>query len=184
MIKIVVFGSLFLFGFLASASGKAASKINVSTNTVLSAPLPSEELNKNTVAFNFVGLSKGKTNIYLDIGGMSDKVRPSLSFRSYSNKEKIKKLSNQEATVDRSLATIGASVALATGKQKSLILSPYMYFGTEKNVLDSVNKSGIGARLVAQFELSKKFGVQLGIDGNDMEGTFVNDVFLGAAFNL
>lgn len=185
----IVFVTLFLSGTLAFAAGKTATKINLSqeslaTNTVLSAPLPVEGFSKTTVAFNFVGLSKGKTNIYLDIGGMSDKVRPSLSFRSYSNKEKVKKLSNQEATVDRNLATLGASVTLASGKQKSLILSPYLYFGNEKNLLDTVSKNGIGARLVAQFELTKNFGVQLGLDGNNMEGSFVNDVYLGAAFNL
>jgi len=137
-----------------------------------------------TLAFNFVGLSQGKTNVYFDVGGMSEKVAPALSFRSYSNKEPRKELNNAKATVDRSLATLGASIAVFKRETKSIILNPYLFFGTEKDALNTSNTNGMGARLIGQANLNKALAIQAGLDGNAMEGDFKADVYVGVAFAL
>lgn len=137
-----------------------------------------------TLAFNFVGLSQGKTNVYFDVGGMSERVAPALSFRSYSNKEPRKELGNSKATVDRSLATLGASIAVFKRETKSILLNPYLFFGTEKDALNTSNSNGMGARLIGQANLNKTLALQAGLDGNAMEGDFKTDVYVGVAFAL
>ncbi|WP_413288174.1 hypothetical protein [Bdellovibrio sp. HCB337] len=165
---------------IAAAPAPAAAVAAPTVSTTVSAPATTH----NTVAFNFVGLSQGKTNLYLDIGGMSETVSPALSFRAYSNKEKVKSLEDREVTVDRSLATVGASITLLKNEGKSLLLNPYLYFGTQKNLLETENKSGAGVRLVGQVNLNKTIALQGGIDGNNMEETFKNDIYVGVAFAL
>lgn len=183
----MTFASILFFAAGAMAAEKNVSK----TTTIAAAPAPAmtttmnaPATSHNTVAFNFVGLSQGKTNLYLDIGGISENVSPALSFRGYSNKEKVKSLENREVTVDRSLATVGASVTLLKNEGKSLLLNPYLFFGTEKNLLETSNKSGAGVRLVGQVNINKSIALQGGIDGNNMEDTFKNDIYVGVAFAL
>lgn len=188
--KLMTFASILFIASGAMAAEKTMTRtVATTTPAVAAAPTISTSVAQstmaaNTIAFNFVGLSQGKTNIYLDIGGMSEKVTPALSFRSYSNKEKVKHLDDREVTVDRSLATVGASVALFKNDGKSLLLNPYLYFGTEKDLLETSNKSGIGARLVGQINLNKTIALQGGIDGNNMEDTFKSDIYVGVAFAL
>ena len=107
-----------------------------------------------------------------------------MSFRSYSNQEKRKKLNNSKATVDRSIATMGASIAVFKRETKSIILNPYLYFGTEKDAIDTTNTNGMGARLIGQANLNKGLAIQAGLDGNGMEGDFKTDVYVGVAFAL
>lgn len=170
----------FSVGALAAekALSTAPAVTSTMTTTASSSNLP------NTLAFNFVGLTQGKTNIYFDVGGMSERVAPALSFRSYSNKEKRKKLNDEKYTVDRSLATVGASIAVLKAETKSLILNPYLYFGTEKDSVNTDNLSGVGLRLLGQVNINKGIGFQAGIDANNMEGEFKSDIYIGLAFAL
>jgi len=156
----------------------AAPTINTTATTTATT------MTQNTLAFNFVGMSQGKTNIYFDVGGLSERVSPALSFRSYSNKEKRKKMQDTEATVDRSLATVGASIAVVKGDNKALIVNPYLYFGTENDALSTANNSGIGVRVVGQLNINKGIGLQAGVDANNMEETFKSDIYVGVAFAL
>jgi len=147
------------------------------TNTVaMDSTLP------NTLGFNFVALAQGKTNVYFDVGGLSSRVSPSLSYRGYSSKEERKDIG--KATVDRSLATLGASIVAIKGEGKSLVINPYLYFGTEKDARNTDTKNGIGARLMGQVALNKAAFIQVGVDGNNMEDTFKSEVYVGAAFAL
>ena len=173
--------------FAAPANRTTATLEPVSANTMaVAAPVATttEMMMPTTLAFNFVGLSQGKTNVYLDVGGLSEKAAPALSFRSYSNQEKRKKLNNSKATVDRSIATMGASIAVFKRETKSIILNPYLYFGTEKDAIDTTNTNGMGARLIGQANLNKGLAIQAGLDGNGMEGDFKTDVYVGVAFAL
>jgi hypothetical protein len=176
----VFFSVLFSVGALAAENtlSTAPAVSSTMTTTASSANL------QNTLAFNFVALTQGKTNVYFDVGGMSEKVAPALSFRSYSNKEKRKKLNDEKYTVDRSLATVGASVAVLKVDTKSLILNPYLYFGTEKDSVNTDNLNGIGLRMLGQANLNKGIALQAGIDANNMEGEFKSDIYIGLAFAL
>jgi hypothetical protein len=172
-----------------SAGAMAAEKTTTTTTTTAAPTLnmsatTTPKMAQNTLAFNFIGLSQGKTNIYFDVGGISERVSPALSFRSYSNKEKRKKLQDAEVTVDRSLATIGASIAAVKADNKALIVNPYLYFGTEKDSINTSNNSGIGLRVVGQLNINKGMGLQAGIDANNMEETFKSDIYVGVAFAL
>jgi hypothetical protein len=171
---------------LLSVGAVAAEKTFTVTPTVaptMTATVGSTTL-PNTLAFNFVALSQGKTNVYFDVGGLSERVSPALSFRSYSNKEKRKDLNNDKLTVDRSLATLGASIAVLKVDTKSLLLNPYLFFGTEKDAINTSNQNGLGVRLVAQSNINKTIGIQAGIDANNMEGDFKSDFYVGLAFAL
>lgn len=154
------------------------------TTTAVASSTTSTALAPNTLAFNFVGLSQGKTNVYFDVGGMSERVTPALSFRTYSNKEVRKELNDQKLTVDRTLATLGASVVAVKSENRSLILNPYLFFGTEKDAINTSSKNGIGLRLLGQVAMNKSMAIQVGVDGNGMEDTFKSDVYLGLAFAL
>lgn len=180
--KIVAMASV-----LVLASGAFAAEKTMTTTTTTPAVVSTSStgaLAHNTLAFNFVGMSQGKTNIYFDVGGMSERVTPALSFRTYSNKEVRKNLNDNKLTVDRSLATLGASIAVVKSDNKSVILNPYLYFGTEKDMTNTDTKNGIGLRLVGQVGLNKTMAIQAGIDGNNIEDTFKSDVYVGLAFAL
>lgn len=179
--KILAMASVLL---LATGAFAAEKTITTTTTAAATTSTSSSALASNTLAFNFVGLSQGKTNVYLDIGGMSERVSPSLSFRSFSNKEIRKELNNQKMTVDRSLATLGVSVAAIKADNKSLLVNPYLYFGTEKDSINTTTKNGIGLRLVGQVAFNKTMALQAGVDGNNIEDTFKSDVYLGLAFAL
>lgn len=165
-------------------AGTPANAMVVNTPVAVATTTTSDMTMPTTLAFNFVGLSQGKTNVYFDVGGMSEKVAPALSFRSYSNKEPRKEQNNAKATVDRSLATLGASIAVFKRETKSIILNPYLFFGTEKDALNTSNTNGMGARLIGQANLNKALAIQAGLDGNAMEGDFKADVYVGVAFAL
>lgn len=184
----ITFTSILFVSMSALAIEKSAVKATTGTTTV-SAPavnpvVTTTTLAPNTLAFNFVALSQGKTNIYLDVGGFSERVTPALSFRAYSNKEKRKKLQDTEMTVDRSLATLGASIAVVKNDNKSLILNPYLFFGTEKDAINTSTNNGFGTRLLGQVNVSKGVALQGGIDANNMEETFKSDIYVGLAFAL
>ncbi|MGZ3745410.1 MAG: hypothetical protein ACXWRE_06475 [Pseudobdellovibrionaceae bacterium] len=183
MKSILVFASGLLFSFSVSAAEKTISTTVPATATTITSTASSAVL-PNTLAFNFVAMSQGKNNIYFDVGGLSERVAPSLSFRSYSNKEVRKKLNNEKLTVDRSLATVGASIEILKADAKALILNPYLYFGTEKDSTNTDNVNGAGLRLVGQAKLNKTIGFQAGIDANNMEGDFKSDIYVGLAFAL
>lgn len=173
-----------LASFLAS-SAFAAEKVVTTLPTATTTPVVSNtKLASNTLAFNFVSMAQGKTNIYFDVGGMSERVSPSLSFRSYSNKEKRPALEQREFTVDRSLVTLGASIAVFKEDKRSILLSPYLYFGTEKDPLNSENRNGVGARLLGQLAVNNTMTLQGGVDANNMEETFKSDIYVGVGFTL
>jgi hypothetical protein len=130
----------------------------------------------NTLSFNFIGLSQGKANVYFDIGGISERIAPELSFRSYSNQE-FRKDVNQKATVDRSMATLGASIKVFQRDNKSILVSPYFLFGTEKDAKQTENVTGYGARVIGQIYLNKSVALQAGLDGNNMETAFKGEGF-------
>jgi len=153
-------------------------------STAVSTPASSSSPLKNTVAFNFAGLAQGRTNVYLDIGGLSSVIAPALSFRSYSNQEVRKQLGDVKATADRTLATLGASLTVLRFDNKSLLVNPYLYFGTEKDALSTANLTGPGLRVVGQAYLEKTIGLQLGIDANTMEGPFKGEAYIGLAIAL
>lgn len=169
--------SALLTGSVALATAKTGTNTLPITNTQ-TAVAP------NTLAFNFVGLSQGKANLYFDIGGLSERVTPSLSFRTYSNAEKRQHLQNRMLTVDRSIATVGASFVAVKVENKSLILNPYLYFGTERDLATTNNKYGMGARMVAQAYLNDVIALQGGVDANNMEETFKSDFYIGMSFAL
>lgn len=169
---------------LATSAFAVEKTITTTTTTAMASSTSSTALAPNTLAFNFVGLSQGKTNVYFDVGGMSERVTPALSFRTYSNKEIRKELNDQKMTVDRTLATLGASVVAVKSENRSLVLNPYLYFGTEKDAINTSSKNGIGLRLLGQVAMNKSMAIQVGVDGNNMEDTFKSDVYLGLAFAL
>ena len=138
----------------------------------------------NTVAFNFIGLAQGRPNVYLDIGGLSSFIAPSISFRTYSTQETRKDLENTKATADRTLAGIGPSVTVLRADKKSLILNPYIFFGTEKDAKSTSSVSGPGLRAVGQIALTKSVAVQAGLDGNTMEGVFKSEAYIGFGMTL
>ena len=190
------FVGILLASTVASTVIFAAEKTTTKTTTVTttSAPAPTyntvettsygKTLAPSTLAFNFVALSQGKTNIYFDVGGMSERISPALSFRSYSNKEVRKKLQDANITVDRSLATVGASILALKNDNKSIIVNPYLYFGTEKDSVNTDSKNGFGVRAVGQINFNKTMAAQVGVDANNMEDTFKSDIYAGLAFSL
>lgn len=185
----MTFTSVLFVSMGALAVEKTTVKTTTNVTTTMSAPavtpvVTSGTLAQNTLAFNFVGLSQGKTNIYLDVGGLSERVTPALSFRSYSNKEKRKKLQDTEMTVDRSLATVGASVLVFKRDNKSVVVNPYLFFGTEKDAINTATANGFGTRLLGQVNASKGIAIQAGVDANNMEETFKSDIYVGLAFAL
>lgn len=181
---------LILTSLLASsafATEKMATSLPKPTAASAVAPVAvsSNTMAVNTLAFNFASLAQGKTNVYFDVGGLSERVSPSLSYRSYSNKEKRPKLNNAEFTVDRSLATLGASVLVFKQDTRSIVLSPYVFFGTEKDPLNTDNRTGLGARLVGQMALNKSVALQAGLDANAMEDeVFKGEAYIGMGFAL
>lgn len=185
-----IFGLIFGLTLCMSATASAATlspEASMSSSVVTATSASAEKsssLARHTLGFNFVGLSQGKTNIYLDIGGLSENVTPALSFRSYSNKEARQKLKNEKLTVDRSLATLGVSVAVLKRNNKSVLLNPYLFFGNEKDAVNASTNNGIGARILAQVALSKGVSLQGGFDANNMEENFRGDAYLGLAFAL
>jgi hypothetical protein len=183
MKSMIVFVSGLFLSFNVMAAEKTLSTA-IPATAFASSTMTNDALLPSTLAFNFVALSQSKTNIYFDVGGLSERVAPALSFRSYSNKEVRKKLNNDKLTVDRSLATLGASIAVLKGDAKALILNPYLYFGTEKDAVNTENVNGVGVRLLGQANVYKGLGFQAGIDANNMEGEFKNDLYVGLAFAL
>lgn len=181
---------IFVFSLLLASNALAAQKVKTSTNVTtpvsvaLTTTAKPSTVAPHTLAFNFVGLSQGKTNIYFDVGGLGERVSPSLSYRAYSNKEKRKDLRNEKFTVDRNLATLGASIKVLDIRGKSLLVNPYLFFGSENDAVNTTTKSGLGARLVGQAQLNKVMAIQAGIDGNSMEDTFKGDIYIGMAFTL
>ncbi|MBC7370401.1 MAG: hypothetical protein H7326_02485 [Bdellovibrionaceae bacterium] len=139
---------------------------------------------ENTLAFNFVGLAQGRPNIYLDIGGLSSFIAPSISFKTYSTQENRKDLDNAKATADRTLAGIGPSVTVLRADKKSLILNPYIFFGTEKDAKSTNNVSGPGLRALGQVNFTKSVALQGGLDGNNMEGPFKAEAYIGFGMTL
>lgn len=170
---VLILASFLMFSISATAAE------NTSVTGLTTSPA-----SHNTLAFNFVGLSQGRTNMYLDIGGLSERVSPALSFRSYSNQEVRKELDNTKGTVDRSLATLGASIAVFQRNNKSILVNPYLYFGTEKDSKATSNVNGPGLRAVGQAYLNKTLALQAGVDANNMEGTFKSEGYVGFAIAL
>jgi hypothetical protein len=138
----------------------------------------------NVLAFNFIGLARGHANIYFDIGGVSELVSPSLSYRSSSSAESRKSANDNILTVDRSLVTLGASITTFQRENKSLIVSPYLLFGTEKDALGTTTMNGIGTRVFGQLKLNPKAALQAGVDFNNMESAFKGDIYVGLGLSI
>lgn len=142
------------------------------------------QIDRNVLAANFAGLAKGNPNIYFDVGGISEYVAPSFSYRSSSKAEPRKSANGQVLTVDRNLATVGVSFQVFNQARKSLLVSPYLLFGSEKDALGTTSANGIGARILGQVELNPRTLLQAGFDSNNMESEFKGDIYLGLGLSI
>jgi hypothetical protein len=180
--------SILILSSAALAAEKTTTRYQAKTATTTFQTQPTTSTlsldSRHTLAFNFAAMAQGKANIYLDIGGVSENIAPSISYRSYSHQETRKKAKDAKMTVDRNLATLGASVTALRRGNKSLIVSPYLFFGTEKDALNTDSVNGYGARVVGQYNFNPTTALQLGADGNNMETDFKADAYLGLAMSL
>lgn len=171
---------VFQFGVAAQAAPKLVTVVPTK-EVVAVAPAAT---NPNVLAFNFVTLARGNANIYFDVGGLSEFVSPSLSYRTSSTAESRKNFDNAILTVDRTIATLGASITALRSGNVSMIVSPYLFFGTEKDALETRSMNGIGARVLGQINLNKTVAFQGGIDGNNMNSSFRGDLYLGLGLSI
>jgi hypothetical protein len=186
-----------LFAFTGlSSSANAAQKTTLrapahelattstSTTTATSPALTFPRENPNVLAFNFVNMARGNANIYFDVGGLSELVSPSLSYRTSSRAEARKNFDDQILTVDRTIATLGASILAVRSGKISLLVSPYLFFGTEKDALETRTMNGIGGRILGQLQVNKTVAFQGGIDANNMSSSFRGDLYLGLGLSI